>query len=313
MGIKDFFKVTDANGNPIKDLGDKFEQKDLSRLGGLKVVIDAPPILHAAVRGMPNIETLMHNGKITSHLNSIFFNALMFKRLGIEQLWVFDGKPPKIKINELKKRKAARDKAQNDAKHAKKMNDIDKMKKLHKISYQLEDYIYEDTKKLLTRMGIPWAVAPEEAEAYCAYLNKKGEYDFVLSPDSDCFMFGANQLLRPVKENKKKVFYLYRRKEILKHLNIKQKQLIDVGLCLGTDFSDKVKGIGPKTVLNKVRNGSIQFTESQIIARTYFETAPTNKGAKVKRSQFNEGHLTKFLIKRGYAINRLAPHIKDLA
>ena len=81
MGIKDFFRVTDKDGVTIKEMGQRFKKNELKSLEGLRIVIDAPAIMHAAVRGMPNIETMTHNGKITSHLNVIFFNVLQWERL----------------------------------------------------------------------------------------------------------------------------------------------------------------------------------------------------------------------------------------
>ena len=307
MGIKDFFRVTDKDGVTIKEMGQRFKKNELKSLEGLRIVIDAPAIMHAAVRGMPNIETMTHNGKITSHLNVIFFNVLQWERLGIEQLWVFDGKAPTIKSNELEKRKQARKKANKDKKSAK----GEKLQKLNKIAYKLEEYIYTDTKRLLTRMGISWIIAPEEGEAYCSYLTKKGDYDFVLSMDADCFMFGAKQILRPTKEGKEKVFYLYNRKEIMSQLEISNAELLDIGVCLGTDFSEKTRGIGPKTVVKKVKAGGLEFTKDQSIAKKYFKSAPT-KGAQCKEGKFNKSQLMKFLEKRGFDLTRVMTHIQDL-
>src|SRR5690606_2336951 len=102
MGIHQFFKIRyggDAKDPKIiKHLGDKLPKLD--SLSGLAIAIDAYPIIHAAVRGMPQVDTLTHGEKekITSHINVIFFNAVMFHKLGIKQLWVFDGGPPTIKI-----------------------------------------------------------------------------------------------------------------------------------------------------------------------------------------------------------------------
>ena len=314
MGIKQFFKVTNENGEPIQDKAEVWEEKDLANLEGLRVVIDTPPVLHAAIRGMPNIDSMTYNGQITSHLNVIFFNAIKFKRLGIDQLWVFDGKPPQIKRGELEKRKKGREKAKKDAKKAKKKADEKEIERLKKISYQLEDYVYTSTQMLLTRMGISWAIAPEEAEAYCAHLNRKGEYDYVMSPDSDCFMFGANNLIRPIRntQNKKKQYHVYDREEVLEHLGIDQDELINIGLCLGTDFSEKVPRVGIKTAAKKVLLGNITFTDQQKKAKHYFLNAPKSKGAKVKAGKFDKQKLIKFLYKRGFNVDRLAGHFNDL-
>ena len=315
MGIKDFFRITDEDGKTIKEMGEKLKGKDLKclqEMKGLRVVIDAPPIIHAAVRGMPNVDSLMHDGKITSQLNVMFYNALQLKRLGIDQLWVFDGKPPTIKVGELEKRKQARQKAEDAKKKAKAKGDNEKVKKLEKIAYKLEEYIYVDAQRLLTRMGIPWAIAPEEAEAYCSHLNRKGDYDFVYSMDADCFMFGAKQVLRPTKEAGKKIFYMYRRDEILENLGINNRQLVEIGLCLGTDFSEKIRGIGPKTVVKKVKDGNVEFDQTQENAKAYFNDAAKNGNATHKNVQFNKNKLVKFIEKRGFNISRLSPSIEEL-
>lgn len=307
MGIKDFFKIVAPNGKTIKDMGKLMTQKDLESLKGMKIVIDTPTILHAAIRGMPNIETMTHGGKITSYLNVIFFNVLQFVRLGIHQLWVFDGKPPSIKMKELEKRKKNRDDA---TKQAKKEKNAEKVKKLKKIAYKLEDYVYTDTQRLLSRMGISWAIAPEEGEAYCSYLNKIDEYDYVWSLDADCFMFGAKQVIRPTKEGSKRSYYVYERSTILKELDITSKQFLLMGICMGTDFSTKIPRIGAKTVISKIGQ-HFNLTEPQKIALEYFKNAPY-KGAITHKSKFDKDKLVKFLYKRGFNLDRLEAHITDL-
>ncbi|TXG85656.1 MAG: hypothetical protein E6R13_02010 [Spirochaetes bacterium] len=307
MGIKDFFKIVAPNGNTIKDMGTLMTQKDLESLKGMKIAIDAPAILHGAIRGMPNIETMMHEGKITSYLNVIFFNVMQFIRLGIHQVWVFDGKPPSIKMGELAKRKKNREDA---TKKAKKEKDAEKVKKLKKIAYKFEDYIYVDTQRLLTRMGITWVVAPEEGEAYASYLNKNGDVDYVWSLDADCFMFGAKQVIRPTKDGKKKVYYVYDRADILKQLDITEAQFLLMGICMGTDFSEKIARIGAKTVVGKIGQ-HFNLTDAQKLALKYFKNAP-HKGAMIHKSTFDKAKLTKFLLRRGFNLGRLASHIEEL-
>jgi Holliday junction resolvase YEN1 len=52
------------------------------------------------------------------------------------------------------------------------------------------------TKKLLDLFGFPYHVAPGEAEAECALLQRAGVVDAVLSEDVDTLMFGCGQTLR---------------------------------------------------------------------------------------------------------------------
>ena len=51
-------------------------------------------------------------------------------------------------------------------------------------------------KQLLKQFGLPFHIAPGEAEAECALLQKKGVVDAVMSEDVDTLMFGSGLTLR---------------------------------------------------------------------------------------------------------------------
>jgi len=130
---------------------------------------------------------------------------------------------------------------------------------------RLKDYMAEDSKTLLTRMGIPWIQAPSEGEAQAAHLTKKGDADYCASQDFDSLLFGAPRLLRNLtisgrRKLPRKNVYIEITPEIvemsrtLKELGITRNQLIDIGILVGTDFNpDGVKGIGPKTALRLIK------------------------------------------------------------
>ncbi|KAK6457436.1 uncharacterized protein RJT20DRAFT_40292 [Scheffersomyces xylosifermentans] len=56
--------------------------------------------------------------------------------------------------------------------------------------------IVEKIKQVLVEQKIDFLQSPAEAEAQCAYLQKFGIVDYVLSNDSDSFVFGATAVLR---------------------------------------------------------------------------------------------------------------------
>jgi hypothetical protein len=61
---------------------------------------------------------------------------------------------------------------------------------------------------------------------------------------------------------------LYNLDQILKNLNITYFDFVKISVILGSDFCEKTKGIGIKTVLKKYNN--IELTEEQKLAYNYF-------------------------------------------
>jgi len=114
-------------------------------------------------------------------------------------------------------------------------------------------------------MGVPWIQAPSEGEAQAAYLAKKGDTDYCASQDYDSLLFGAPRLVRNVtisgrrKLPRKNVYIevtpqIVELDQVLKQLNITHKQLIDIGILVGTDFNpDGIKGVGPKTAVKLIQ------------------------------------------------------------
>lgn len=56
--------------------------------------------------------------------------------------------------------------------------------------------MYGECKALLAMFGLPYLVAPEEAEAQCAWLDAAGLVDGVVTDDNDVFLFGGRHVFR---------------------------------------------------------------------------------------------------------------------
>ena len=126
-------------------------------------------------------------------------------------------------------------------------------------SSKLSPYIIESSKKLLTMMGIPYIEAYGEGEAQAAYLVENGDAWAVASQDYDCLLFGAKRVVRnlAINSNLGDLEY-YNLKRVLDELDINREQLIDMGILIGTDFSEGLKGVGAKTALKLAKKGELE-------------------------------------------------------
>ena len=59
-----------------------------------------------------------------------------------------------------------------------------------------DETMQNDVLELLRMWGLPWVIAPFEAEAQCAALQQLGLVDGTVTNDSDAFLFGAANVYR---------------------------------------------------------------------------------------------------------------------
>lgn len=204
-------------------------------------------------------------GRVTSHLNGLFHRCTAFIEKGMRLVFVFDGKPPEIKLQETARR--AELKREAGVKHAEaaERGDVDAMRKYAARTAVLSREMVEQSKELLGALGVPVIQAPSEGEAQAAYLTKKGDAFAVVSQDFDSLLFGSERLVRNLsiegrRKKAGKLQYDIVRPEmivlsdVLNTLGIDQKQLIVLGMLVGTDYNPGgIYGIGPKNALKLVK------------------------------------------------------------
>lgn len=115
-------------------------------------------------------------------------------------------------------------------------------------------------KQLLKQFGFPWHVAPGEAEAECALLQREGIVDAVLSEDVDTLMFGSEMTLRNWNsEGTSKVpthVNVYRATETKEKSGLERDGMILVALMSGGDYiPEGIPGCGPKVACDAARAG----------------------------------------------------------
>lgn len=233
----------------------------LEEMKGRVLAIDGYNALYQflSIIRQPDGTPLMDSaGRVTSHLSGVFYRTVNLLEAGIKPVYVFDGKPPELKLREIERRAEIKEKAEEEYKTALERGDLESARKAAQATSRLTGEMVTQTKDLLEAMGVPWVQAPSEGEAQAAFMTRRGDAWATVSQDYDSLLFGAPRLVRNLtisgrrKLPNKPVYIdvepeVIRLDDVLRALNVSREQLIDIGIMLGTDFNpDGFKGIGPK-------------------------------------------------------------------
>jgi flap endonuclease-1 len=313
---------------------------DFESLSGKSVAIDAYNALYqflAIIRQPDGTPLKDRSGRITSHLSGLFYRTAKLVELGITVVYVFDGASPELKEAEIKRRAKVKAEALVKYERALKEGKIAKARSYAQMTSKLKHYMPEDSKRLLTAMGVPWIQAPQEGEAQAAYLTAKGDADFCGSQDFDSLLFGAQALVRNLtisgrrKVPRKNVYVeivpeVMKLDQVLRELEISREQLIDLAILVGTDFNpDGVKGVGPKTALKLIKKhgcledaipelGDVEFAGNIERIREIFLKPKVTDDYELKWSSPNMQDVVDFLCReRDFSENRVRGALGKMA
>jgi len=286
MGIQGLTKV----------LGDQaphsITEVELKNLFGRKIAVDASMSLYQfliAVR--PDaINTLTDEaGETTSHLQGLFQRTIRMVVNGIKPAYVFDGKPPVLKTEELDKRREKREEAEEGKKEAIEVGDKESVSKFSKRTVKVTRQHNEEAKKLLRLMGIPVLEAPCEAEAQCAAMTKAGLVYATASEDMDSLTLGTPILIRHLtfSEARKMPIKEIHLNRALEEMKLTVDQFIDLCILLGCDYCDSIKGIGPVRAFELIKKyGSLEEIIENLDTKKY--PIPENFDFVAVRKLFKE-------------------------
>ncbi|XP_020092237.1 DNA repair protein UVH3 isoform X2 [Ananas comosus] len=119
----------------------------------------------------------------------------------------------------------------------------DEQRKLERNAESVSSEMFVECQELLQLFGLPYIIAPMEAEAQCAYMERKSLVDGVVTDDSDVFLFGARSVYKNIFDDRKYV-ETYFMKDIESELGLTREKLIRMALLLGSDYTEGVSGIG---------------------------------------------------------------------
>jgi flap endonuclease-1 len=251
------------------DIGDLLQKRkiELSDLTNRVVAIDAFNTLHqflSIIRQRDGNPLVDSKGRVTSHLSGLLYRTASLVEANIKPVFVFDGKPPDLKAETLNHRKEIRESSREKWINAKEIGDFEAAYKYAQASSKVNQEIVEDSKYLLDIMGIPFVQAPCEGEAQAAHMVLKKDANCVVSQDYDSFLFGAPTVVRNLAITGKRKLpgkntymdvepEIIELEETLSSLGINREQLIDIAICVGTDYNKGLEKVGPKTALKLIK------------------------------------------------------------
>ncbi|XP_057816158.2 DNA repair protein UVH3 isoform X2 [Cryptomeria japonica] len=155
--------------------------------------------------------------------------------------------------------------------------------------------MFAECQELLQMFGIPYIIAPMEAEAQCAYLECTHLVDGVVTDDCDVFLFGAGSVYKNIFDERKYV-ETYFMKDIEEELGLNREKLICMALLLGSDYTEGISGIGIVNAIEVVRtfheeDGLKKFKEwvdspdPSLLDKVH---AHSGKGSRKKASKTNK-------------------------
>jgi len=261
-------------GVNLKDLLPK-KEITFDEMKGKRIAIDAMNALYqfmAIIRQRDGKLLQDSKGRVTSHLSGLFYRTINLLEYGIYPIYVFDGEPPKLKQKTLEKRKEAKKKAVSKLKRAKIEGKEEEIRKYAQATVKFTGKMIDESKRLLEYMGVPYVQAPSEGEAQASYMTIKGDVWATGSQDFDSLLFGAPRLIRnltisgrrklPGKDVYKEIFpEIIVLKNFFEENKITREQLVEIGILVGTDFNEGIKGIGPKKALKSVKSGEFEGYE----------------------------------------------------
>ena len=254
------------------------ESISLEALSGRIIAIDAFNTIYTFLAGIrqPDGTSLMdRKGRVTSHLSGLFYRNLNLLENGISPVYVFDGEAPKLKAPEVQRRREIRDAAREEWARAKAEGRIEDARKAGQASSSLTTPMVDESKQLLTALGIPVIQAPSEGEALAVQMTRANMVWASASQDNDSLLYNCPRMIRNLSiSGRRRVSRSKTYKTIspelidldlnLKLLDISREQLIDIAILVGTDYNEKLEGVGAKTALKWIKkHGSLEEVEKE--------------------------------------------------
>ena len=251
MGIKSLTKLIKQNASP-----ESIKTEKLYKLSGKRVAIDTSILIYQYLMNIRSNNKLLTNkdGKVTSHISGIFYKTINYLSLGIEPIYVFDGRPPVDKKELIKNRNK---KAENAKMKLKNVSSEEDILKYEKLSTRINKGHIDDIKHLLELMGVEYIQDKNgEAEGIASELCRIGYVDYVVTEDMDALVYNCPRMIRNNLDKTiktKDIISIIDLEEILKSLDLTQEKFVELCVLCGCDYCDNIPRVGYVKSLKIIR------------------------------------------------------------
>lgn len=243
-GLNTFFKSKFPN---------VIQEKTLKELGYKTCAIDTSIFIY---------KFLYKNDRF---IEGFFQQIFRLKTNGITPIYIFDGCPPKEKLEIIKNRKSRKkeltelieklEKNQLENPESVTLSQKIYLNKLKKKNISVTSYHTDTIKSFLNLLNISFIQAEGEADLVCNNLIKSGKVDCIISDDMDLLTYGDTKLIYKFNVLSNKVLF-YDKKDILDKMQLDEKKWNMFCILSGCDYCSRIQGLGNVNAYKIVKNNT---------------------------------------------------------
>jgi len=203
-------------------------------------------------------------GRVITHLYGWLQKIAQFQKHQLCPVVVFDGVPNALKRSYSPYRYQNYITLLHEYQEAQQKNDWHTMKTIGTDPRFFWPTCIQESKLMLESCGIPIILAPEEAEAQCVALQKRGLVDYVVTQDLDVLVYNATHVIRQLTFKTQELragkwqavqpgLTMLDGPKIRTTLNLSPFELIDLSILVGNDYFPGIRQIGPQTAVKALQ------------------------------------------------------------
>jgi hypothetical protein len=199
----------------------------------------------------------------------------LMKQYDIRPIFIFDGKPPPDKIEQLEKRRRKKWEAEDQYNELVKQNSTDEkqLQELKNKSIKISETHCQTVKRILDEHNITYYHSTQESDPLCVFFVNANRAWACLSEDMDMFAYGCKRVIQNI-DLQNHTFRLYSLQHILSELRIEMNDFKHILILSGTDYNDSSGNLYKLMALYKdykeYREPDSWRTKTSVVVKTSF-------------------------------------------